>query len=576
MAYQTGGGGYGGVYRPLPNIAQQVVRPPVVAVGAPPLPVTPPPVGLPVAFWATPWPWAAMVSHARVREVPPLPVGPDPVTFPKLGQWLPEIMDPPDLPKGMASFRLRLMPVNGGAVAFPFLGGWTPGLMDPPATTVQTRQVRPPLGAIGDPPVTFPKLGQWTPTAPPDATVQLAQFRLRLVCVGDAPVPFSLAGYPTQPPRWPYVATAQRLPITPQVLIIAGIAYATPPAWYALHEAAFLREWPIPLLTQRLASLPVGDPSVPFPQLGGWPVGIMDAPSMRSQATVRPPLVSVGDAPALVPAAQPPWIAAAPSAIVFAQRLPLVAVPLILSVPYPTPAQWYGMHVGAYLQNVSSTFLQRAPLMPIGGDPVAFGAVQSPWNAPAWPFGPIAQRLPITPLVLIISGIAYPTPPQWMALHAAAFLRDWSIPTLQRPISLPVGGDPIAFPKLGGWPPGSMNAPDMTVQQAAFRIPLAGVGAPPVAFPPKPTLPLANREPYPLVQLIVSRRVVTIGTITLLVVELTDGSVVAFELTDASTAAIDLLDQSGPAEQFLDASTPAQQLGDESTPADTLTDESLP
>lgn len=613
MAYQTGGGGYGGVYRPLPNIAQ-TVRPPLASVGDPPLPALNP-VSVdawPSAYWQTPWPWAAMVFHARVREVPPLPVGPDPVPFPKLGQWLPTTMDPPDLPKGLASYRLRLMPIGPDPVRFPFLGGWTPGIMDPPPTTVRTRQVRPPLAAIGNPPVAFPTLGQWTPTAPPDVTVQLAQFRLRLLSVGDPPALFSLAGTPMQVPGWPLVAVEQRLPITPQVLIIPGIAYPTPPAWYALHWPAYLRDWPIPLLTQRLASLPVGAPSVPFPQLGGWPVGIMDAPSTRIQVATRPLLTAVGDSPALFPAAQPPWMAAGPSAIFFAQRLPLLAVPLILSVPYPTPAQWYGMHAGAYLRDVSPAFLQRAVLLPVGGDsvafpslggwtlgsmvprwplellaqrllpmplgadPVAFSAVQSPWTAPPWPLVQLAQRLPVTPPILIISGIAYPTPPQWMALHAAAFLRDWSIPTMQHPITLPVGGDPIAFPKLGQFQPRTMLPPDASAQYAAFRIPLAGIGAPPVAFPPRPTLSLANREPYPLVQLIVSRRVYTVGVVTFLVVELTDGSVVAFELTDASIAAIDTVDQSGPAGQFLDASMSAQQLGDESTPADTLTDESLP
>lgn len=298
------------------------------------------------------------------------------------------------------------------------------GVYRPPPNIAQ-QQVRPPLMPVGPPPVAFTPLGQWRPGAmdAPDMTEQWAQFRLRLMPAGSPPVPFTIAPYPSAyfAPPWPQVALSQRLPVTPPD-VIPGIAFPTPAAWLALHAAAFLRDWPIPLLTQRLATLGIGAGAVPFPPLGGWLPGTMDPPATSIQTAQRLLLLPVGDAP--VPFPVPPrWFAPDVSPVPFAQRVPTTAAPLIIvGVPYPTPAQWYALHLAALLAPpFPFAVFQRPPQVPVSGEPVAF------------PF--LGKWHPSTM-----------APPD-LSVQLAQF----------RLALIPAGDGPVRFPPLGSWPPGSMT-----------------------------------------------------------------------------------------------------------------------
>jgi hypothetical protein len=463
VAYQTGGGGYGGVYRPLPNVAQQTVHPPTVQVGDPPLPVdnTDSLDSWPSSYWALPWPQVQLQQGASQR-VPPLRIGADPISFPKLGQWQPETMDPSDTSRQFAQFRLRLLPVNGPAVPFPKLGQWWPSRADlawPVAQSYWNWRADVPF----------------IPVAPPAAN--------------RIPLPQWPGEY--FEPETPRVQLAQRLPVIPPIIIISGIPYPTWPALYGLHLSAFERDWPVPELTQRLPLAPVGDAPVPFPFLGDWQPGSMDQPSVRIQVMVRPPLVGIGDA--AVPFSTVPYPGAyfspAWPQIPLAQRLPIVQqVVIIAGVPYLTPPALYGLHGPAFLRDWSlPTLTQRLPFAAVGAPAVAFPETQQPY--PVSGPSPIlfAQRLPLIAPPLLIVGIPYPTPAAWYAMHLAALQRDFPLEVLQRVKLIAVGGAPVAFPKLGSWQPGSMNPPDVSVQLTAFRLRLAQIGSPAVPFPPPPT-----------------------------------------------------------------------------------------
>jgi len=405
--------GYGNVYRPPPAIAQQQVRPRKMPVGDPPLPVRSPPAGWSSSRPDLRWPYAWVVPPPRQMPVGPAPVpfplplgiiltplgravygqrlpvippplilgapyptpaswmqlhgaafrrdwsipileqrppklgiGDPPVGFPFLGPWSPALR--PDLSYpivSLASFRLELMPVSDAPVAFPKLGSWPPGIMDPPHSLTQTAQVRPPKVAVGDPPAAFP-------------------------------LPFGLILSPLS--RAVY---QQRLPVLREPVILVGIPYPTPPTWMALHGPAFLRDWPLQAVEQRLRLAAVGPDPVPFP----LPTGLVLSPLARS---------------------------------VYAQRRPVVLPVLVIEgIAYPMPWAVAALHGAAYLRVIPPE--QQQVIRAVGGDPIPFPRLgawlagtmdppatqiptaqvrppEMPIGAPPIPFPKLGLRLPGT------------------------------------------------------------------------------------------------------------------------------------------------------------------------------------
>ena len=243
---------------------------PLAPIGDPPLPVNQPEesdtVQLP-AFWPRPWPQVQLEQR--------LPITPQVVvvaadTFP-LTPWEWENKLQPayyrDWSIPLLTQRLRLMPLGGDPAAFPFLGAWTPGIMDPPS--MRTHMI---------------------PLAPK-------------VSIGDAPLPVRQPLALAQVLRYPIPELYQRLPVTPQVVVVAQDTFPLTP-WQIeqLQWPAYLRDWPIPLLTQTLRLLPIGGDPIAFPPLGEWLPGTMDPPKMGVQVTPLAPKVAVGDGPVTFPA----------------------------------------------------------------------------------------------------------------------------------------------------------------------------------------------------------------------------------------------------------------------------------
>lgn len=372
--------GGGGVYRPYPVVQVATPRPPRAVVGDPP--VSFPKLGQwsPASRPELLWPYVPLYWAWR-QDIPLMPVGRPAVPFPMLGGWPVGVMDPAgtNAQEQFSQFRLRLLPIGNPAVPFPMLGGWPVGVMDPPGTNAQE---------------------------------QFSQFRLRLLPIGNAAVPFSLAPYPAQ--------------------------YAGP-------------AWPQVILSQRLRLAAIGADPVSFPQLGAWHPGLMDAPDATEQlAQYQHRLMPIGDAPVPFTRASLPayWYAVEPPALLFAQRLPLAPVPLLLlGISYPTPAAWYALHLAALQREFRPEVLQQLVRLPAGDPPITFPLLGS------WP-----------------AGIMDP-PPTGIQTSAV------------RPPLVRIGDAPVPFPPLGRWQPGSMNPPEVAALFANFRLRLLAVGAAPAAVP---------------------------------------------------------------------------------------------
>lgn len=476
-----GSGGYGGVYRDYPQTsfqqlprqgvgtpaiafplvgswhAAQILRPVadiatmvavitlpklMLPVGKPALPTQPAQPG-----WQTPsMDPPTMTEQLAQFRVGRQPVGPPPLpTMSAKPGWQPNQMDPPNATVQFAAFRVGLLPVGKPPLQpIPAQPGWQPTA--PPDATVQFIAFRPALVPIGNDPLpSQPATPGWQPTAGPDSTVQFAAFRVSLLPVGPGPLPPRPAapGWQTpamDPPNaWVPLYGIRPLPIPPPIIILP-IPWQNP-AQLAVFNA-FYPAQPAVILVVDETLMPLSDPAVAFPPVGGYWPKLMDPPDSRVQFAVAalPKLLPVGAPPLPTLAAQQGWQPTAP---------PDASVQLIAF---------------------------RASRLPIA-DVLGARPAQPGWQPAAAPDSTVQFVGFRVPLV----GITITPPSRGATL--------WTPGTMDPPDArvqflafrtgqLPIGAAPLPTQAIRNWQPGSMDPPNAWPELINFRIKLLQVGVP--------------------------------------------------------------------------------------------------
>lgn len=297
-------------------------------------------------------------------------------------------------------------------------------------------------------------------------------------------------------------------------------------------------------------------------------------PYPQTELHQRLPNLPVGDTPGLMPGAGV-WclalFAAAYPQVQLHQRLPIVRAPAVaVAVPFPAAAALYAAHQAAYPPDYPTVQLAAvvnrlipmgARLLPVGADPVgpglSFGLVM---DGADYPFVQLLQRVRQLAPPPVIPPIAFPTPAAVYTQLVAAFPPDYPIVQLVgfRLRLLRVGDPPIAFPELGGWPPGTMDAPAPPAIWAGFRVRLIPVGDPAVPFPALGRwLPGIMDPPSMAVQ--AAQRLLAVAFAP-------TGPVLVFRLRDASRPDAILRDRSRPDAGLTDEGHPDATLQDRSEP----------
>lgn len=365
-----GGQGYGGVYRTYDQAAfhQQVKDLPV---GDPAVPH--PKLGQwnPASRPDLTWPYVQAYYTWRA-DVPLVQVGPPAVPFGQASLPAQYYRLPPDF--SAYGQRPPLTPqVVIPPTAIGFVTPWGLAMLHSPAYgrdwSVPLYTQRQDQLPVGNPAAIYARPGQWQPgTMDVEGGVYPAQAAQG---AGDPPALFGLASLPEYfyGARTPDSLFAQRLPLVRDVVIPPPpIAFIPPWVTAAVHLPAYLRDWSIPLLTQRLDTLPVGDPAVLYSKAG-----------------------------------VPPFLFLVPDRSIYRQPRPGEIPPNIVIPPVLMPATWALQQavMAAYQRDWSVQLLtQRLDTMPIGAPPVQFpklGAIPTAFYAPRGPYPEALQRPPLIP-----------------------------------------------------------------------------------------------------------------------------------------------------------------------------------